>query len=82
MGLSRLRVCPIAVCLSGERLCVYGAEFGSGRKELLEIIAGITYPTDGFSSVLMYDSKNILRGMTFGFGDDARDRIHGTSRPV
>jgi hypothetical protein len=57
---------------------VFGSESLSGRSELLQILAGIRYPTDGFCSLLGVDSKRILRGMTFGMRDEARDSIHGT----
>ncbi len=64
---------------------MFGSETLSGRSELLQILAGIRYPTDGFCSLLGVDSKRILRGMTFGMRDEARDSIHGTcvfnSRP-
>ena len=61
----------------GERFCVFGAEAQSGRSELLQVLAGIRYPTEGFSSLLTVDCKRILRGMTFGLRDETRDSIHG-----
>ena len=68
---------PACVCVSGERFCIFGSEFGSGRTELLEIVAGMRYPTEGFASLLSFDCSKILRGMTFGVSDQERDSIHG-----
>ena len=65
---------------SGERFCVFGSEFVSGRSELLEVIAGVRYATEGFSSLLSFDCRRILRGMTFGLSDQERDIIHGTPK--
>ena len=56
---------------------MFGSEGSSGRSELLHILAGIKYPSEGTATVLHLDCRRILRGMTFGQRDEERDNIHG-----
>jgi ABC-type sulfate/molybdate transport systems ATPase subunit len=75
-----LHTSPCTFCVpaaSGERLCVFGSEAGSGRSVLLSVLAGLRQPSDGAVSLLGVDSKQVLRGMTLGTTNMQRDKVHG-----
>ena len=58
---------------------MFGSDVGSGRTELLEVIVGLKLPSNGMSSVLSLDSKEIFSGLTLGFSNPERDAVHGAA---